>query len=93
MKQCRRIDADGLFIEDVLLQDDEELTDDLIEAPCPEGFYKPRWDGAQYIEGATQEYIDSLTGVITQPTTDEKLEELALNVNDALLAIMMLSIE
>jgi hypothetical protein len=64
-----------------------------VEVSCPEGFYLPKWDGIRWIEGATQEYIDYINGIRIYPTTDEKLEELALNVNDALLAIMMLSIE
>lgn len=64
-----------------------------IEELCPEGFYIPKWDTNHWIEGASQQYIDEKNGVVPETTTDEKLEELALNVNDALLAIMMLSIE
>lgn len=48
----RLIDNNGLFIEDVLL--DTEPTDQhYIAEPCPDGFYWPRWDGAQWVEGGT----------------------------------------
>jgi hypothetical protein len=87
----RRIDENGLFIEDVI--NPEEITEYLISESCQEGFYLPRWDGTEWVEGATQEYIDELNGIVLEPTTEERLEELAVNVNDALLAIMYLAIE
>jgi hypothetical protein len=53
MKKVLRIDANGLFVEDVILQDNEDVPTDCIETPCPDGFYHPRWDGAQWVEGGT----------------------------------------
>lgn len=63
-KQVYQVDSDG-FIEEVFLGefDDEGhlinpigefVTTDL---PQPLPFYRPRWDGAQWVEGATEEEI------------------------------------
>lgn len=40
----------GLFIEDVMT---DTPTDDLIATPVPDGFYWPKWEGKQWIEGRT----------------------------------------
>jgi hypothetical protein len=96
--------TDTIDIEKVVMQDiiDEEgevigqepvISPFYISEPCPEGFYRPKWDGEKWIEGLSQEEIEAIRNVTPTQTTDEKLEELATNVNDALYAIMMLSIE
>lgn len=70
----RVIDEDGFFIEDSFV---EELTDLTIETPCPSGFYHPKWDGDKWIEGLTQEEIDSIkSNSIQAPTDQERLEAL-----------------
>lgn len=70
----RIIDNNGFVIgEDEV----EELTANTVQSVCPQGFYKPKWTGTEYVEGATQEYIDGLHGTTPQPTTEDKLEELA----------------
>ena len=60
----RIIDDNGLFVEDTFV---ESLTDKdgnpistYIETPCPNGFYLPRWDGTQWIEGKTAEEIAAI---------------------------------
>lgn len=53
-----RIDlATGLLIESV---SPFEFGEDIIEVPCLESFYKPKWDGEKWIEGATIEEIEAL---------------------------------
>lgn len=70
----RIIDNDGFVIgEDVV----EELTPNTIEAVCPEGFYKPKWNGTKYVEGLTQEEIEEIKNIVSEPTEEEKLEQLA----------------
>lgn len=66
-----------------------------ISEPCPEGFYHPKWnfESLQWEEGMTADQIEELKNIAKVPTTEEKLEELAANVNEALYAIMLLSIE
>ena len=41
-----------------------------------QGFYKPKWDGDKWVEGATQEEIDELTKPQPhEPTVEERLEQ------------------
>jgi len=44
------IDLNGLFIEDTFV---DELTALTIKTSCPEGFYHPKWNGMQWVEGGT----------------------------------------
>ena len=71
----RLIDNDGNFIKDVILQEpptidvetniDGELT--IVKHPhpnyiveAPQGLFKPKWDGTAWVEGMTQDGIDTL---------------------------------
>jgi len=76
------IDSNGLFIEDAFV---EELTEFTIEEPCPDGFYKPKWDGSQWIEGMSQAEIDSLKNVVAEPTEAERIKAL----EDTMLAVLL----
>jgi len=98
----RKIDDKGYFVEDVILDNIPTIADaewnelsdgHYIKNPCPEGFYKPKWNGTGWVEGLTAEEIETILSVMPTQTTEERLEELAVGVNDALHAIMMLSIE
>lgn len=53
MKQANRIDKDGYIVEPVIVVDDAEDTEDVIVTPCPDGFFRPRWDreARQWVEG------------------------------------------
>ena len=53
MRKVIRIDETGLFIEDVILQNTDEVPTDCIETPCEEGFILPKWDGEKWVEGGT----------------------------------------
>ena len=70
-----KIDSEGLFLEDVILQDDEELPNDCIETLCPEGFYSPKWDGEKWIEGKTQAEIDTIKNTPQPKSQIEILQE------------------
>lgn len=72
MKKVLRIDIEGFFLEDIILEDDDDITpSDCVEIECPEGFYRPRWDGQRWIEGLTQEEIEELK---KQPIPKSKVE-------------------
>ena len=73
----RIIDENGLFIEDAFVT---ELTEYTIETPCPGGFYRPKWDGTQWVEGGTAPEPQPAT-----PTAEERLNEL----ENAILFLMM----
>ena len=62
-----------MFIEDAFV---EEITEFTIETPCPEGFQIPKWNGTEWVEGMTQEEIDSLKNVVVEPTLEERLQAL-----------------
>ena len=75
----RKIDSDGYFIEDVLLDEIPMITSEseegdltlikdpsYIEVPCQEGLYKPKWTGAEWVEGITEEEIINIKNPITE---------------------------
>ena len=77
----RIISQNGLFLRDDFNANDGEIALDVTPA---QGFYHPKWDGTQWVEGATQEYIDSLfaSQVPSEPTTDEVLDNLITTLVD-----------
>lgn len=91
MKKVIKIDNSGLFIEDVLLYDNDFIPDNCIITPCPDGFYRPKWDGKQWIEDLTQDEIDEIKSSI--PIPPPTLEDLASGLTEAMRAIMELSLE
>jgi len=74
MKLVRKIDTNGLFVEDVILDDDTTLPPNLINTPVPGGFYRPKWTGKEWIEGMSQEEIDALNNQPIELTEIEKLK-------------------
>lgn len=59
MELYRKIDADGFYIGDEFIQG-EEITakrdgTTLIDAPPPQGFYRPKWNGEKWVEGETEQ--------------------------------------
>ena len=67
----RIIDSNGFFVEDAFV---EELTEFTIETPCPAGFYLPKWDGTQWVEGKTAEEIAAIkAGAKSEPTLEERV--------------------
>lgn len=63
-----RIDSNGFFLEDVIVEENTVL-DGLITTQCPEGFYKPKWDGSAWTEGLSQTEIDIVKN-LPQPKTE-----------------------
>lgn len=49
------------------------------------GFYKAKWDGEKWIEGATQLEIEAITNAPKTPTEEERIAAL----EEALLLLMM----
>jgi hypothetical protein len=50
-KLLRKIDADGLFVEDVFFDTDQPIPADLIDSPTPGGFIRPKWLNGAWVEG------------------------------------------
>lgn len=52
-----KIDENGFFVTEVIVEADT-VSKDIILIECPNGFYKPKWTGVKWIEGATNEEIE-----------------------------------
>lgn len=74
----------NLFIRDDFTFD--PLTEIGLEVEPSQGFYIPKWNGEEWEEGATQEYIDSLKAQAEPqaPTEAERLEALEMLMVDIL---------
>lgn len=69
-----RINENGYFIEDVILQKGEEIPSDCIKKrldTTERGYYRPKWTGTEWIEDMTQEEIDDLNNQPKEPTESE----------------------
>ena len=64
--------ATGFFLRDDFTANKGEIALDVTPA---KGFYLPKWDGTQWVEGATQEHIDNLLAgqAPSEPSTEERL--------------------
>ncbi len=76
MYKVIRIDANGLFVEDVLLEEGQDVPVDCIVIDVPEGLYLPKWDGTSWIEGKAQSEIDALKNVIVVPSDEDRISAL-----------------
>lgn len=65
----------------------ETLPENYINTDPPQGLYRAKWTGAEWIEDMAQEVIDELNNVIQEPT---ELEELANYVLDVDFRVIML---
>ena len=74
MIYVRIIDSNGFFVCDDFV---DELTEFTVETPCLDGFYLPKWDGMQWVEGKTAEEIAAiLASVVIEKSTDDRISEL-----------------
>ena len=82
-----KIDDNGFFIEDVILDSTDSLDKNMVIDSCPAGLYKPRWTGSMWVEGKTQdEFIEDAFLSALQPSTkDIEIAERELEVIDLLL--------
>jgi len=76
----RIIDEQGFFIEDAFV---EELTEFTIQEKCPGGFYHPKRENGEWVEGKTQEEIDAIkTAIVIEPTLEERIDGVEIDVNE-----------
>jgi len=71
MIQIWEYDENGFFTESVFVK---EVKENMTETPIEVGYYKAKWNGTEWVEGATQEEIiafQEANKVI--PTTDDIL--------------------
>ncbi len=73
MNIYRLIDENALFVEDVINPQIKEGQEQFfIEAPVPQGFYHPKWNGTEWVEGLTQAQIDELKNQPLEPTPEQQ---------------------
>jgi hypothetical protein len=51
VKVVSRVDAAGLYMEDVVLTDSAALPPDHVEDRPSPGFHRPKWSGSEWVEG------------------------------------------
>ena len=80
----RKVDENGLFVEDVILdeqpmieQNEESIPDPCyITEPVSHGLYNPKWNGSEWVEGLSDIEIYEITKTLTQePTVEERLAQ------------------
>lgn len=69
MKIGHTIDSNGFYTGDVL-SDSEETPD--VAVFCPDGFYKPKWNGSAWVEGITAQEIHDILNRPVVETADQK---------------------
>jgi len=78
-----KVDEQGLFIEDVIVKEyplievDGEMVKDesYVSAPSQGGLYKPKWTGTEWVEGLTEQEVQTIKdNVIHSLSTAELLE-------------------
>lgn len=61
-KLASKVDSSGVFIENVIVDlGFGELAEDIVLQPVPDGFFRPRWTGKEWVEDMTQSEIDAIT--------------------------------
>ena len=66
----------NLFLRDDFAFDEE--TEIALEVEPSQGFYQPKWNGEEWVEGLTQEQIDAIKEQATpqEPTIEERVQAL-----------------
>ncbi len=73
IKKAYKIDENGFYTEDYIYEENQDLEKNIIVEDIPQGLYKPKWNKKEWIEGATQEYIDNISKPIVQESTETEL--------------------
>ncbi|NMA65856.1 MAG: hypothetical protein GX957_06385 [Clostridiaceae bacterium] len=77
-----KVDENGFATEYTIVYFDEkgnlltEVEDGFILSVVPQGLYKPRWDGTEWVEDMAQEEIDELNNQPQIPTAEERIDML-----------------
>lgn len=87
MKKVHRIDSNSLYIEDVILQDNDSVPPDCVEVPLPEGIFLPaKFQNGVWETTLTQDEINAKMNTVPPPS---ELETLKKNQTDLLFNLMI----
>lgn len=81
-KEVFEIDENGYIVEKYAIEFDEEgnpleeLAENIITVSPPNGLYRAKWNGTEWIEDMTQEEIDELNNQPSLPTQEERIDML-----------------
>ena len=83
MKRVIVLDENGFYLRDALVKDKyPDYYTEIVPPTHEQGFFRAKWTGIEWIEGATQEEIDELTKTEpSSPTTEQRIAELESVVN------------
>lgn len=100
MKQYIKIDSNGYAImlnpelpfnergfDSLYIEDDEEIPEGYVETPQNGGFHHPRRTGMEWVEGVTQEELDTIPKPSQEPTEADYLIDLDFRVSKLELGI------
>lgn len=81
MRKIYKIDVEGFLVfgEEIFINEDDETPEGYVSIyldTSEQGYFKPRWNGTEWIEGATQAEIDEIINAPTEPTLEEKFAQL-----------------
>jgi hypothetical protein len=85
--QVYRIDKNGYYVKPVDLEEGEEIPSGCIIARPPNGLYRAKWTGIEWIEDMSQEEIDGLNNQPQEPSENEVLRDYILDVDYRLIMI------
>lgn len=82
IKQVHEIDSEGFIVKAIEFEFDEngdclnDHNNDIVLKPVPQGLYKAKWDGTDWVEGFTQNEINALYNGVKEPTQEVFLLDL-----------------
>lgn len=86
MKKLHKIDSNGFYLEDVIIEDDKQIPHDCIDTLLPDGFFKPQYVNGSWVESLTKDNINSILGLSLVDLKQQKINELDQACKNAILA-------
>lgn len=83
-KQVYKVDENGIYIEPIIVGEKEDIPYNYIDEKPPNGLYRPKWTGTEWIEDMTQEEIDKMKSRPNPPTQEERIQALEAALLDLL---------
>lgn len=89
--QVYKVDVDGYYLQPVVLNGDDLPSDVVwVRPPQNPSFYRPKWLGDEWIEGATQKEIEELENAPKPLLEIEQLRLEQAQANSELVQLIMM---